>query len=50
MESGFFCEKCGMIKARCVCDKIGNKGYIINKISKPNVSELKECILMWMKR
>ena len=42
MESGFFCEKCGMIKARCVCDKIGNKGYINTRISKPNVSEFKK--------
>ena len=42
MESGFFCEKCGMIKARCVCNKIGNKGYISTRISKPNVSEFKK--------
>ena len=42
MESGFFCEKCGMIKARCVCNKIGNNGYISTRISKPNVSEFKK--------
>jgi ATP-dependent DNA helicase DinG len=42
MEIGFFCEKCGMIKARCVCNTINNKGYINTKISKPKVSELKK--------
>ncbi len=42
MEIGFFCEKCGMIKARCVCHKIGSKGYINTKISKPNISEIKK--------
>ena len=42
MESGFFCEKCGMIKARCVCNQVGNKGYISTRISKPNVSEFKK--------
>ena len=42
MEIGFFCEKCGMIKARCVCHKIGSKGYTNTKISKPNISEIKK--------
>ncbi len=42
MESGFFCEKCGMIKARCICNKSGSKGRIYTKVSKPNVSEIKK--------
>ncbi len=41
MESGFFCEKCGMIKARCICHKINTKGYINTKISKSKISEIK---------
>jgi ATP-dependent DNA helicase DinG len=42
MEIGFFCEKCGMIKARCICNKIGHKEYNNTKISKPNISEIKK--------
>jgi ATP-dependent DNA helicase DinG len=42
MESGFFCEKCGMIKARCICNKSRSKGQIYTKVSKPNISEIKK--------
>ncbi len=42
MESGFFCEKCGMIKARCVCHKSGSKEYINTRISKSDVSKIKK--------
>lgn len=41
MEIGFFCEKCGMIKSRCVCNKSGNHGLINKKISKKTVSDIK---------
>ena len=44
MAIAFFCEKCGMIKAPCVCNTIDNKGYINTKISKPKVSELEKVI------
>ncbi|MDD3984666.1 MAG: ATP-dependent DNA helicase [Methanobacterium sp.] len=42
MENGFFCEKCGMIKTRCICNKKNGKRRIYTKVSKPNISEIKK--------
>ena len=41
MENGFFCEKCGMIKARCICPKNGSEGAKRSSPKNNNVSELR---------
>ena len=41
MENGFFCEKCGMIKARCICPKNGSEGVKKSSPKNNNVSELR---------
>ncbi len=42
MEIGFFCEKCGMIKARCVCNNSGLKTYTNTKTSPTAIAKIKE--------
>ncbi len=42
MEIGFFCEKCGMIKARCVCNNSGLKTYTNTKTSPTAITKIKE--------